>query len=102
MSTSDLARIEQSAQPVDLIASWPGCNPNIMVTILKTLNPATDPGCLGLNTKVFFTSYPLFSSMSIDQKNKTMTFFNKLLPVKRSSLITICQHESSKTVADER
>jgi hypothetical protein len=102
MSTSAVARIEQPAQIVDLISSWPGCNPNVMVTILKSLNPTTDPGCLGLNTKVFFTSYPAFSSMSVEQKNKTMAFFNKLLAVKRQSLITICQHESAKTVADER
>ena len=102
MSTSDLARNEQPAQSIDLISSWPRCNPNIMVSILKSLNPAIDPGCLGANTKPFFTSYPSFSSMSNDQKNKTMMFFNKLVVAKRQSLITICQHESAKSVADER
>lgn len=102
MSTNDIARIEQSAQPADVISSWPGCNPNNMVSLLKALNPANDPGCLGANKKVFFTSYPLFSSMSVEQKNKTMMFFNKLLLAKRQSLITICRHESAKTVVDER
>jgi hypothetical protein len=83
MSTSNVARIEQPAQIVDVIASWSCCNPNVMVTILKSLNPATGPGCLGMNSNVFFTNYPTFSSMSVEQKNKTMTFFYKLLNVKR-------------------
>jgi hypothetical protein len=73
-----------------------------MVPILKSLNPATDPGCLETNTKPFFTSYPSFSSMAIDQKNKTTMFFNKLVVAKRQSLIIICQHESAKSVADKR
>ena len=80
-----------------------------MVSILKSLNPATDPGCLGTNTKPFFTGYPSFSSMSIELKNKMTMFFNKLVVADISyqtsgNLLSLFakQHESAKYVADKR
>lgn len=74
----------------DFISDWPNCNPDVMVTLLK----ATKPEEYGANKKPYFSSYPAYTMMSIEQKNKTMKYYSKLTDAKKSAVISVCQHLS--------
>lgn len=86
----------------DDVPDWPSCSANIMISLMKALDPLKESGCLGANKKVYYSSYPIFSLMTTDQKNKTLVFFNKLDVAKKSLLLTLCKHESAKAVVEER
>lgn len=74
------------------ISDWPNCNPDSTITLMK----ATKPEDYGGNTKPFYSSYPLYSAMTIDQKSKTLKYFAKFTAEKKAAIIIVCQHVSLK------
>lgn len=74
----------------EVISDWPSCNPDVMITLLKSTKPIDYGG----NKKPFFSSYPSYSLMTIEQKTKSLKYFSKLTEEKKSAVIVICQHLS--------
>ena len=57
------------------INPWPAVDPDYILSELKNLKAEFCP-----NNKVFWKSYGKWISMSNDQRDKTLSFFNNLTP----------------------
>lgn len=84
------------------VPEWPNCRPDAVMTELKKLDPDSEPGCLGTNTKRFFSSYPVWAALSPEQKNKTLKYFKSLSEPKRSFIVEAAKLESAKDAKIEK
>lgn len=75
----------------DVVPEWPQCDPDLMIPLLKKLPLEEIP-----TNRKFYSSYPAFTVMTDDQKNKTLAFYNVLSDVSKGVLVALCKAESQK------
>ena len=72
------------------VEDWPNCQPDEVIKIMKTLKDSN----LGANKKSFYSSYPSWSSMNTEQRNKTALWFRNLTVPIREAIVKKAQKES--------
>jgi hypothetical protein len=78
------------------VPQWQGCNPVLVVQQLKKLTVAD----IGRNTKIYFTSYPLWDRQTPQQKASTLAFWEKLPENIKAAIITKSKADTASASAE--